>query len=355
LISILDANIVISPADIKLGEPNFSVELLDKFLYKRKGVGVSDGEVVKTSIVHDGTVLSVFLLGKEEGGCIGGFRDANVTFLEVFSKEFVEFLLVYMGERKGFAIKGCRSVRNEVYSMVPDSRLWKALGFFVTEDFSKGMVLDGDLLLPCAFGGVCSFCSDFCGFSEASDEGVVFWFDVNHMKGVIGAFIVSVTRIRDVYFPEWLVDLAVLPRRPLVCIHSGGIDSIFELSGAPIYIWVGSCQKWHAKEHVIVTKRHDVKGVCGSDAIVLNIEICGGGDLSNLVPGSINISDGSRFREDTNRDIEVIDEVRGNEAFCGSAVNEGTDFGVEGSRMEFNESMDGFLSRNEDSLRVEGS
>ena len=84
---------------------------------------------------------------------------------------------------------------------------------------------------------------------------------------------------------------------------------------------------------------------------MLNIEICCAGNLSDFVFASINISDSSGFGKQIDRDTEVINEVWGNEAFCSSAVNESADFGMEGSGVEIDECMDGFLMRNEDGLR----
>ena len=74
LISILDANVVVSPSDVKLGEDLGIFYLVDEVLDQWEGVGILDSVGVDVSIVLAGSegVRGVLLIDKEEGACLGG-------------------------------------------------------------------------------------------------------------------------------------------------------------------------------------------------------------------------------------------------------------------------------------------
>jgi hypothetical protein len=63
------------------------------------------------------------------------------------------------------------------------------------------------------------------------------------------------------------------------------------------------------------------------------------GDFAISVLGSVNVSDGPGPVKGIERNIEMIDKHRGNKAFCSSAINKSADFGMKGSGVEFDESM----------------
>ena len=74
LISILDANVVVSPLDVKLGEDLGIFYLVDEVLDQWEGVGILDSVGVDVSIVLAGSegVRGVLLIDKEEGACLEG-------------------------------------------------------------------------------------------------------------------------------------------------------------------------------------------------------------------------------------------------------------------------------------------
>jgi hypothetical protein len=70
LVAVFDANIVISPSGpsyVKFGEPSFSDELTDKFLYEWKGVCVSHSVIVKLAVILHQSLFAVLLLDEKEG------------------------------------------------------------------------------------------------------------------------------------------------------------------------------------------------------------------------------------------------------------------------------------------------
>jgi hypothetical protein len=83
LIAIFYADIVISPSNIKLGEPSFLDKFVDYGGYAREGICVWNGELVKISIILDWSLLCVLLSYEKEGAGIRGFGPSDVTFLKV--------------------------------------------------------------------------------------------------------------------------------------------------------------------------------------------------------------------------------------------------------------------------------
>ena len=72
LVPVFDANVVISPVDIKLGEKFGVLELVDEVGDKWKWVGISGGMFVQVLIVLTRAETAIFLLNEEEWGCLGG-------------------------------------------------------------------------------------------------------------------------------------------------------------------------------------------------------------------------------------------------------------------------------------------
>ena len=76
LVSILNADVVVSPSDIKFGEDLGIFHLVDEVLDQREGVGIFDSVGVDISVVlawSEG-VGSVLLIDEEEGCRLGGVR-----------------------------------------------------------------------------------------------------------------------------------------------------------------------------------------------------------------------------------------------------------------------------------------
>ena len=70
LVTIFDSYVVVSPANIELGE-DFGIS---QFIYEigdeGKGVGVTDGMFVDIAVVLAGAKSSIFLFDEEEWGCL---------------------------------------------------------------------------------------------------------------------------------------------------------------------------------------------------------------------------------------------------------------------------------------------
>ena len=76
LVSILNADVVVSPSDIKFGEDLGIFHLVDEVLDQREGVGIFDSVHAGLLIVLAGSkgVRSVLLVNKEEGSCLRGVQ-----------------------------------------------------------------------------------------------------------------------------------------------------------------------------------------------------------------------------------------------------------------------------------------
>ena len=87
LMAIFDANIVIPPTDVKFGEQFGVFEFVDEIRDEGEWIGVVGGMFVQVSIILTGVEAAVFLLDKEEWGCLGGVRRANLSTVEVLLEE----------------------------------------------------------------------------------------------------------------------------------------------------------------------------------------------------------------------------------------------------------------------------
>src|SRR6266404_2338006 len=68
-----DPNIVITPSHVKLGKDICILYLTDEIGNERQGVPISNSEFVQPSVVLYRPEFAVFLLYKEERGCVRGF------------------------------------------------------------------------------------------------------------------------------------------------------------------------------------------------------------------------------------------------------------------------------------------
>ena len=71
LVSILDPDVVITPANIKLGEDLSSFELVHEIGDEREGLGISDSVFVQIAVVLAGAETTILLFDKEEGCSLG--------------------------------------------------------------------------------------------------------------------------------------------------------------------------------------------------------------------------------------------------------------------------------------------
>ena len=79
LVTILDADIVVSPTNIEFSEVANIFQLVHEVRDEGKGVGVTGGVFVEISVVLAGMEFAVFLLDKEEGGRLGGVGRTNLS------------------------------------------------------------------------------------------------------------------------------------------------------------------------------------------------------------------------------------------------------------------------------------
>ena len=79
LIAILDANVIVSPPNIELGEDGGILDFIDKVGDERQRVGVFDGMLVQVSVILARTESCVFLSYKEEARRLWRFRRSNLS------------------------------------------------------------------------------------------------------------------------------------------------------------------------------------------------------------------------------------------------------------------------------------
>jgi hypothetical protein len=89
--------VVVSPADVELGEQAGSSDSCDEFGDEWEWCSVSAGPFVKLPVVLHWSELSVFLFDKEEWGCELAFGLGNVSLVEVFLEECCECFLFWLG------------------------------------------------------------------------------------------------------------------------------------------------------------------------------------------------------------------------------------------------------------------
>jgi hypothetical protein len=68
LIALSDADIIVSPSYIKLGEVSRALELMDEIVDEGEGVPIFSRDGVECSIVLDEAELTILLLDKKDWG-----------------------------------------------------------------------------------------------------------------------------------------------------------------------------------------------------------------------------------------------------------------------------------------------
>ena len=84
LILLPDANIVISPVNVKFGEQGGLLHVINEFWDEREWIGISDGVGVQVAVILTWMKGSILLWYEEEGGGLGGFQGYNSSCLEMF-------------------------------------------------------------------------------------------------------------------------------------------------------------------------------------------------------------------------------------------------------------------------------
>ena len=79
LMPILDADIVVSPSNVKLGEMFYVLEFINKIRNKKERVGILDGMFIQVTVVLIGTEFPILLFDKEERGGLGRVEGADLS------------------------------------------------------------------------------------------------------------------------------------------------------------------------------------------------------------------------------------------------------------------------------------
>ena len=79
LVAVFDVDVVVSPTNVKLSEVASIFQLVHEVRDEGKGVGVVSGVFIKISVVLTGMEFAVFLLDKEEGGCLERVGRMNLS------------------------------------------------------------------------------------------------------------------------------------------------------------------------------------------------------------------------------------------------------------------------------------
>ena len=72
LVSVLNANIVVSPSNVKLGKVPGIFEFVDKVRDEGEGVCVVDGMLIQIAVILAGAEFPILLFDEEERGGLGG-------------------------------------------------------------------------------------------------------------------------------------------------------------------------------------------------------------------------------------------------------------------------------------------
>ena len=87
LVTVLDADVVVPPADIKLSKQFGIFEFVDEVGNEGKWIGVAGGMFIQVSVILTGVEAAILLFDKEEWRCLGRVRRANLSTVEVFLEE----------------------------------------------------------------------------------------------------------------------------------------------------------------------------------------------------------------------------------------------------------------------------
>ena len=97
LVAILDANIVIPPANVKLSKQFGIFKFVDEVRDEWKGISVLGGMFVQIAVILARAETTIFLLDKEEWGCLGRVGRTDLSAVKVFLKEIFGGLPLFRG------------------------------------------------------------------------------------------------------------------------------------------------------------------------------------------------------------------------------------------------------------------
>ena len=97
LVTVLDADIVVPPADVKFSKQFGIFEFVDEVGDEGEWIGVAGGMFVQVSVILTGVEATVLLFDKEERRCLGGVRRANLSTVEVFLEEVLSGFSFFRG------------------------------------------------------------------------------------------------------------------------------------------------------------------------------------------------------------------------------------------------------------------
>ena len=97
LVSVLDMDVIISPADIKFGENLCSLEFINKVGDKWEGVCITDCVFIDIAVVLTGTDITI--LTKKKGNACGEFEGWILPVLRFLSRKSL-IAFCSLGERE---------------------------------------------------------------------------------------------------------------------------------------------------------------------------------------------------------------------------------------------------------------
>ena len=77
LMPVLDLDIIVPPSNVEFSEDFHPLELINKVGNEWKGICITDSVFVNVAIVLVGSEATVFLLDKEERGCLWRVRGTD--------------------------------------------------------------------------------------------------------------------------------------------------------------------------------------------------------------------------------------------------------------------------------------
>jgi hypothetical protein len=105
LVALSNADIVVSPSHIKLGEVLHALESMDEIVNEWKGVSIFSCDV-ECSIVLNKMELTILLLDEEDWGTYRGFRLSDAIGSEGFLQESIHICLFGQHHRIYFSTPG---------------------------------------------------------------------------------------------------------------------------------------------------------------------------------------------------------------------------------------------------------
>ena len=94
LVAVLDANIVVPPANIKLSKQFGVFEFVDEVRDEWKGISVLGGMFIQVAVILARAEATVFLLDKEEWECLGRVGRTDLSTVKVFLEKVFGGLLL---------------------------------------------------------------------------------------------------------------------------------------------------------------------------------------------------------------------------------------------------------------------